>query len=92
MMARRVLDRPIPMPVLERTARILRVLAHPHRLLRAARKLPVVIDAIEVMAATIRQQLLNKLLTALCILRHRRGLACRHRLADSQLFLREKAE
>ena len=32
MMSKKVLDKPIPMEVLEATARILRVLAHPHRL------------------------------------------------------------
>jgi DNA-binding transcriptional ArsR family regulator len=32
MMATRTADKPIPMEVLERTAAVLRVLAHPHRL------------------------------------------------------------
>lgn len=44
-MTRKAVDKPIPMEVLEATARILRVLGHPHRLkiieLIANRELPV---------------------------------------------------
>ena len=31
-MSRKIADKPIPMGVLERTARVLRILGHPHRL------------------------------------------------------------